>query len=41
MTIVHAFNYRMAVLRNGVKSAVRVVRARKAEGCFLVNSDIP
>ena len=24
MTIAHAFNYRMAVLRNGVKSAVRV-----------------
>ena len=40
MTIAHAFNYRMAVLRNGVKSAVRVARARKAEGCFLVNSDI-
>ena len=28
------------VLRNGVKSAVRVARARKAEGCFLLNSDI-
>ena len=41
MTIAHAFNYRMAVLRNGVKSAVRVARARKSEGCFLVNSDIP
>ena len=40
MTIVHAFNYRMAVLRNGVKSAVRVARAWKAEGCFLLNSDI-
>ena len=40
MTIAHAFNYRMAVLRNGVKSAVRVARARKAEGCFLLNSDI-
>ena len=39
MTI--AFNYRMAVLRNGVKSAVCVARARKAEGCFLENSDIP
>ena len=25
----------MAVLRNGVKSAVRVARAHKAEGCFL------
>ena len=41
MTIVHAFNYRMAVLRDGVKSAVRVGRSRKAEGCFLSNSDIP
>ena len=40
MTIAHVFNYRMAVLRNGVKSAVRVARARKAEGCFLLNSDI-
>ena len=41
MTIAHAFNYRMAVLRDGVTSAVRVARARKEEGCFLVNSDIP
>ena len=41
MTIAHAFNYRMAVFRNGVKSAVRVARARKAEECFLVISDIP
>ena len=40
MTIAHAFNYRMAVSRNGIKSAVRVARARKAEGCFLLNSDI-
>ena len=40
MTIDHAFNYRMDVLRNGVKSALRVARARKAEGCFLLNSDI-
>ena len=40
MTIAHAFNYRMAVLRNGIKSAVRVARARKAEVCFLLNSDI-
>ena len=40
MTIAHAFNYRMAVLRNGLKSAVRVARARKAEVCFLLNSDI-
>ena len=41
MTIAHAFNYRMAVLWDGVKSAVRVGRSRKAEGCFLSNSDIP
>ena len=41
MTIAHAFNYRMAVLRDGVKSAVRVGRSRKAEECFLSNSDIP
>ena len=40
MTIAHAFNYRLAVLRDGVKSAV-VGRSRKAEGCFLSNSDIP
>ena len=40
MMIAHAFNYRMAVLRNGEKSAVRVARARKAEECFLLNSDI-
>ena len=40
MTIAHAFNYRMAVLRNGEKSAVRVARVRKAEECFLLNSDI-
>ena len=32
MTIAHAFNYRMAVLRDGVKSAIRVGRSRKAEG---------
>ena len=41
MTIAHALNYRMAVLRDGVKSAVLVGRSRKAEGCFLSNSDIP
>ena len=40
MKIAHAFNYRMAVLRNGVKPAVRVARARRAGGCFLLNSDI-
>ena len=41
MTIAHAFNYRMAVLRDGVKSAVRVGRSRKAEGRFLTDTDIP
>ena len=41
MTIAHAFNYQMAVLRSGVKSAVRVVRSWKAEGHFLSGSDIP
>ena len=40
MTIAHAFNYRMPVLRNGIKSAVRVARARKAEVCFILNSNI-
>ena len=38
MTIAHAFNYRMAVFRNGEKSAVRVARARKS--VFLLNSNI-
>ena len=41
MTIAHAFNYRMAVLRDGVKWTVRVGRSRKVEGCFLSGSDIP
>ena len=34
MTIAHAFNYRVAVLQDGVRSAVRVGRSRKAENCF-------
>ena len=38
MTIAHAFNYRMAVLRDGVRSAVRVGRSRKAEKSFLTDS---
>ena len=41
MTIAHAFNYRVAVLRDGVKSALRVGRSRKAERCFMINADIP
>ena len=40
MTIAHAFNYRVAVLRDGVKSALRVGRPRKAEKCFLTNGNI-
>ena len=40
MTIAHAFNYRMAVLRDGVKSAVHVGHSRKEEGRFLSGSDI-
>ena len=36
MTIAHAFNYRMAVLRDGVKSVIRVGRSHKAEGRFLL-----
>ena len=35
MTIAHAFNYWVAVLRDGVRSAVRVGQSRKAETCFL------
>ena len=40
MTIAHAFNYRVAVLRDGVRSAVRVGRSRKAETCFLKDVNI-
>ena len=40
MTIAHAFNYRVAVLRDGVKSAVQVGRSRKAEGRFLTDPNI-
>ena len=40
MTIAHAFNYHMAVLRDGVKSAAWVGRSRKAEGRFLADTDI-
>ena len=40
MTIAHAFNYRVAVLRDGVKSAIRVGRSRKAEGRFLTEPNI-
>ena len=40
MTIAHASNYRVAVLRDGVRSALRVGRSRKAEKCFLTNGNI-
>ena len=40
VTIAHAFNYRMAVLRDGVKSAIRVRCSRKAEGRFLTDTDL-
>ena len=40
MTIAHAFNYRVAVLRDGVRSAVRVGQSRKAETCFLKEANI-
>ena len=40
MTISHAFNHRVAVLRDGVKSAIRVGRSRKAEGHFLMEPHI-
>ena len=35
MTIAHAFNYRVAELRDGVRSAIRIGRSRKAETCFM------
>ena len=34
-TIAHAFNYRVPVLMDGVRSAVRVGRSRRAEGRIL------
>ena len=40
VTIANAFNYRMAVLRDGVKSAIRVGCSRKAEGWFLMDTDL-
>ena len=39
-TIAHALNYRVAVLRDGVRSAVRVGRSRRAEGRILEDTDI-
>ena len=40
MTIAHAFNYHVAVLSDGVKSAIRVGRSRKAEGRLLTEPNI-
>ena len=39
-TIAHAFNYRVAVLRDGVKSAARVGRSRKADRRILDDTDL-
>ena len=38
-TIAHAFNYRVAVLRDGVKSAARVSRSRKVDGRIFDDTD--
>ena len=40
-TIAHAFNYRVAVLRDGVKSAAQVGRSRKVAERFLEDAGIP
>ena len=39
-TIAHAFNYRVAVLRDGVRSAARFGCSRKAEGLILEDTDV-
>ena len=39
--VAHAFNYRIAVLRDGVKPAARVGHSRKAARQILDNVDIP
>ena len=41
MTIAHAFNYGVVVLRDGVRSAVRMGRSKEAERCFLSDVNIP
>ena len=41
VTIAHACNYRVAVLRDGVRSATRVGRFRRAEGRILEDTDVP
>ena len=40
ITIAHAFNYRVAVLRDGERSAIRIGRSCKAETCFLTEVNI-
>ena len=40
VTIAHAFNYRVPVLWDGVKSAIRVGCSCKAEGRFLTDTDL-
>ena len=40
MTIAHAFNYRVAALRDGVRSAIRIGWSRKAETCFMTEVNI-
>ena len=40
MTIAHPFNYRVTVLRDGVKSAIRVGRSHTAERRFLTDTNI-
>ena len=40
-TIAHAFNYWVAMLRDGVRSATRVGRSRRAEGRILEDTDVP
>ena len=40
-TIAHAFNYRVTVLRDGVKSAARVGRSQRAAGRILEDIDLP
>ena len=40
MTIAHAFNYRVAVLWDGARSAIRIGQSRKTETCFLTEVNI-
>ena len=40
-TIAHVFNYQVAVLRDGIRLAVRVGRSRRAEGQILEDTVVP